>query len=185
MRFGKVVALVACFVAAVALGIAISPYVRDRIHRAKDTAATNVSEPAPAAANADTKDKPRAVASRTGRVKDADRKPAAPVATVDLSAEEFHKRMKPVMNRGTNLSLASDGFRDAEQFATVAHAAHNTKIPFAVLKHRVLVEGKTLAQAIRESDANANAVKEVRMAREQARQDVTEIAAEIRESKAS
>jgi uncharacterized protein YjcR len=54
-----------------------------------------------------------------------------------------------------------------------------------LLKHRVLVEGKTLAQAIRESDANANAVKEVRMAREQARQDVTEIAAEIRESKAS
>ena len=60
----------------------------------------------------------------------------------------------------------------AEQFATVAYAARNTEVPFMVLKHRVLDEGKTLAASIRESRPGINAAAEVVRARAEARRDV-------------
>ena len=85
----------------------------------------------------------------------------------------MHDRLKPVLNRGTKVEIAAQGFSTAEQFATVAHAARNTEVPFMVLKHRVLDEGKTLAAAIRESKPNVNAVAEVRRARAAARQDIS------------
>jgi hypothetical protein len=58
------------------------------------------------------------------------------VKTIPVSAPELHDRMKPVLARGTKIPLAVDGFKDAEQFATIAHAARNTQVPFILLKHR-------------------------------------------------
>jgi len=81
-----------------------------------------------------------------------------------------------VLNRGANMSLAAEGFRSAEQFATVAHAARNTDVPFVLLKHRVLNEGKSVAEAIRESKPAVNAAVEADLARAQARSDVASIA---------
>ena len=75
-----------------------------------------------------------------------------------------------------NMAMAADGFRSAEQFATVAHAARNTEVPFMVLKHRVLNEGKSLAQAIRESKPAIDAANEASQARAQARSDIAAIA---------
>ena len=70
---------------------------------------------------------------------------------------------------------AASGFRDAEQFATVAHAARNTNVPFVVLKHRVLEEKQTLAQAIRASRPDVNAAREVVRAHDAARFDIAVI----------
>ena len=70
---------------------------------------------------------------------------------VDVDAPALQERLKPVLNRGANMALAAEGFRSAEQFATVAHASRNTEVPFVLLKHRVLNEGKSVAEAIRES----------------------------------
>jgi hypothetical protein len=81
-------------------------------------------------------------------------------------------RLKPLLNAGTNLTLAAEGFRGGEQFATLVHAARNTNIPFMVLKHRVLNERKTLADAIAESKPDVNAAGEARRARAQARLDI-------------
>ena len=71
--------------------------------------------------------------------------------------------MKPVLARGTKLPLAVEGFTSAEQFATLAHAARNTQVPFILLKHRVLTEGQSLEDAIRASkpdlDARTEALK--------------------------
>ena len=88
----------------------------------------------------------------------------------------MQERIKPVLNRGTRVEMAADGFKSAEQFATVAHAARNTSVPFMVLKHRVLDEGRSLVEAIHESKPELDAKAEVTRARDQARSDVQAIA---------
>ena len=73
------------------------------------------------------------------------------------------------------MEIAAEGFASAEQFATVAYAARNTGVPFMVLKHRVLDEGKTLAADIRESQPGVNAAAEVARARQAARDDISSL----------
>jgi hypothetical protein len=96
-------------------------------------------------------------------------------AALPASTPALHDRLKPVLNRGTKMEIAADGFASAEQFATVAYAARYTEVPFMVLKHRVLDEGKTLAAAIRESKPGVNAAAEVVRARQAARRDISTI----------
>ena len=79
------------------------------------------------------------------------------------------------MKAGADMNIASDGFTNAEQFATVAHAAQNTDVPFMLLKHRVLTEGDTLAAAIRKSKPDVDAVVEVDRARAEARADLAQL----------
>jgi hypothetical protein len=92
-----------------------------------------------------------------------------------VDAPALQERLKPVLNRGANMALAAEGFRSAEEFATVAHAARNTAVPFVLLKHRVLNEGKSVAQAIRESKPAVDAATEANLARAQARSDLASI----------
>ena len=94
------------------------------------------------------------------------------VMTVPVTASQLHDRMKPVLARGTRINLAVEGFSDAEQFATLAHAARNTKVPFILLKHRVLTEQLSLADAIRASKPALDAEAEVERARRAAKSDL-------------
>lgn len=94
------------------------------------------------------------------------------VMTIPVSAPELHDRMKPVLARGTKIPMAVEGFKDAEQFATIAHAARNTQVPFILLKHRVLTEGQSLEAAIRASKPELDAASEVERARTEARSDI-------------
>ena len=55
---------------------------------------------------------------------------------------------------------------------TVAHAARNTNVPFVLLKHRVLNEGRTLADAIHEAKPELDAKAEVERARAAAQSDL-------------
>jgi hypothetical protein len=97
------------------------------------------------------------------------------VMTIPVSAPELHARMKPVLARGTKLPLAVEGFTSAEQFATLAHASKNTQVPFVLLKHRVLSEGRSLEQAIRESRPDLDARDEATRARSAARTDIASL----------
>lgn len=99
------------------------------------------------------------------------------VMTIPVSAPELHDRMKPVLARGTKIPMAVEGFTDAEQFATVAHAARNTQVPFILLKHRVLTEGQSLEAAILASKPSLDAVTEVERARAEARNDIAALSA--------
>lgn len=99
------------------------------------------------------------------------------VMTIPVSAPEFHDRMKPVLARGTKIPMAVDGFTDAEQFATIAHAARNTQVPFILLKHRVLAEGQSLEAAISASKPGLDAASEVAHARSEARRDLAALSA--------
>jgi len=94
------------------------------------------------------------------------------VMTIPMSAPELHERMRPVMARGTKLPIAIEGFTSAEQFATLAHAARNTQVPFILLKHRVLTEGQSLEEAILASKPDIDAKTEALKAKGEARADI-------------
>jgi hypothetical protein len=164
MTIGKVTALSLGIVGGFALGVWTGPHITQRADQAASAVHQTVTVPsaqneAPAAAPRNTA---RAAAARTPRV--------------DVSAPALHDRLKPVLNRGANMAIAAEGFRSAEQFATVAHAARNTEVPFVLLKHRVLNEGKSVAEAIRESKPAVNAAVQADLARAQARSDIASIA---------
>src|SRR6478752_3013413 len=138
-----------------------------------------VEEPAAPAAPS----KPKRVTTRVARAAsdgavDAPASESTPklVMTIPVSAPELHARMRPVMARGTKMPIAVEGFTDAEQFATLAHAARNTQVPFILLKHRVLTEGQTLEEAIRASKPEIDARMEVNRARDEARSDMQALA---------
>jgi hypothetical protein len=101
--------------------------------------------------------------------------PRAKRTAVAPTSVDLHARLKPVLNRGTNMDIAAEGFRDGEQFATIAHAARNTEVPFLLLKHRVLSEGKSLAAAIRDSKPAIDASVQADLAAAQARADIATI----------
>lgn len=163
MTFGKVAAIVVAMAVAFALGVWTGPYVTDRADIAKsERTSSDVTQ-----SSRDAIKRPPASVQRDARdVREAR------ATTLSASEPDVQKHLKPLLNRGANMDIASEGFRDAEQFATVAHAARNTNVPFMVLKHRLLNEGKTLAAAIKESKPGIDAAAEARRAREEARRDV-------------
>jgi hypothetical protein len=171
MRKHTLVALIVGVLAVAALGVWWGPSLMDR-----DTEVT--APPAAAVSPSETAKPRRAPAPRaTVAKKDTEKTTIAPdvVPTLPATQPELHARLKPVLNRGTRMELAAEGFRDAEQFATVAHAARNTGVPFAVLKHRVLEEHQTLARAIGESKPDLDAEHEATRASNAARYDIAVI----------
>lgn len=179
MTIGKGLALTAALVGAVALGVVIGPYTPYPYHdatvtdasgadKAPQIRATDQSTPQSARTPASPRDaKPRtriAAARRTAS--------SATPRNVPAFAPALHEVLKPILNKGADLTLASRDFVDGEQFATVAHAARNTEVPFMLLKHRVLDEGKSLEEAIRESRPNLNAVAQAKRARAEAKSDI-------------
>jgi hypothetical protein len=120
----------------------------------------------------------RVARAATGDAVDAPALEAAPklVMTIPVSAPELHARMKPVLARGTKLMIAVEGFTDAAQFATLAHAARNTQVPFILLKHRVLTQGQSLEDAIRASRPDLDARVEALRAKGEARADILALA---------
>jgi hypothetical protein len=174
MTVGKAAALTALFVGAVALGIAIGPSVTDRFSDRDTPASAQSATPAAERAPAPSKAPARAKAPRP-RTDTASRETSAPAMMIPVSEPRLHDRLKPVLNRGTRMEVAAEGFRSAEEFATVAHAARNTNVPFMVLKHRVLSEGRTLAEAIHETKPDIDAKAEVRRARMAAKSDLAAV----------
>jgi hypothetical protein len=182
MTVGKASALAAGFVGAVALGVAIGPWVTGRTI----TEQAIVAQPAVQVATPDSsKERPAPARTRrapaagdataTGETRAAARSTAPAAAAIPASQPELHQRLKKVLNRGADMSMAAEGFKSAEQFAMVAHAARNTEVPFMLLKHRILNEGRTLEQAILDSRPVADAKAEVARARDEARADLAAI----------
>ncbi len=174
MKTGNTSAAVLGLVGGVALGVWIGAEITSaRIVEAPVAAVQPIEAPAP---------EPITVAPRRVRVRvipAAAESPKTPklVMTIPVSAPELHDRMKTVLAPGTKIPMAVEGFKDAEQFATVAHAARNTQVPFILLKHRVLSEGQSLEQAIRASKPDLDAATEVARARAEARNDIAALSA--------
>jgi hypothetical protein len=130
---------------------------------------TRVEEAQPAATSTNVAASPTQPTQKTRAPRRVAKQRAAP-GVISFSPE-VQKRMKPLLNKGADMTVASEGFRSAEQFATVAHAARNTEVPFMLLKHRVLDERQTLAAAIHASKPDLNAADEAGRARAQAKDD--------------
>lgn len=165
-------------------GVALGTWIGAELTSSRDTAvaapvaavetvtpATEAVKPAPR----------RARVSRTTPAAAATEAPKL-VMTIPVSAPELHDRMKPVLARGTRIPMAVEGFSDAEQFATIAHAARNTQVPFILLKHRVLTEGQSLEQAIRASKPDLDAATAVERARAQAKNDIAALSGNAKAS---
>jgi hypothetical protein len=185
MTIGKAVLLAAGFVGAVALGVAVGPTVRHALPHS-NTDAHSIAAPAPAAdskpAPAAVAKKPHAEAARSARASSntpitaASETSTSRAAAIPPTEPRLYDRLKPVLNRGARMNVAADGFRSAEEFATVAHAAHDTHVPFLVLKHRVLTEHRSLADAIHQANPNIDAKAAVTQARAEAKADMQAIA---------
>jgi len=181
MTAGKATALTTAFIGVFALGVAVGPSIQNKMLKhepaqARVTAPSS-AEPAPART-----DNPRDISKppvRSAVPRKAPATSAAPGASsvsIPASEPKLHARLKPVLNRGAKMEIASEGFKSAEQFATVAHAARNTDVPFMVLKHRVVNEGRTLEDAIKESKPNLDVKAEVKRAQADAKSDLDAIA---------
>jgi hypothetical protein len=168
MAIAKAAALTLGFAGAFALGVAIGPHVTGTA-RTMEAPEPVVAMPAPAPAA-----EPKAEPVRRTPPRSAAEQS---IASVRVSEPDLHERLKPVLNRGTNLSMAADGFRTAQEFAAVAHAARNTQVPFLLLKHRVVEQRKSLADAIRESKPDDADIEAAR-AMAEARADLAALASE-------
>lgn len=184
MTVGKAAALTVGFVGAVALGVAIGPSVRSGMSDITDRSTMTSTSKAPSGASERVRSAPeRAARAKTSpapvATAKADEPPAIAVNAVRADEPRVQARLKPVLNRGANMQVAAEGFLTAEEFATVAHAARNTQVPFMVLKHRVMNEKQpvtdSVAEAIREFKPELNAKAEVARAQRQAREDVAAI----------
>jgi hypothetical protein len=181
MTNGKIALITTGVAGAIVLGVLAGPSL---MHRDATTEPEAVAAPAPVDVESE---KPRAVPAPRARSAMKDTKAMAAttkgnrtiapdrVPSLSATEPELHARLKPVLNPGTRMADAAAGFRDAEQFAAVAHAARNTNVPFVVLKHRVLEEKQTLAQAILASRPDVNAAREVARAHDAARFDIAVI----------
>jgi hypothetical protein len=164
MRLRNVVLLVVVLSAIVVLGIALKRH-NDSLESTSTTARTEEpARPLNTPVAAEPEEHVARPHSRTIAL------PKLPPSTPKLQTA-----LKPLLNRGTNMAKAADGFQSGVQFAAVAHAAKNTSVPFVVLKHRVLNEKKSLAVAIHESKPQLNARREANRAWDQARTEVSQL----------
>jgi len=149
MTLGQTTAVAMALVSAMAIGIWISPFVMEGSEMTPDVARAEVARVEPS----------------------TDRAAAAPVtiAAVAVTSPALKARLTSLLMKGADIDKAAEGFDSAEQFAAVVHAAHNTRIPFVLLKHRVLSEGQSLAEAIRASKPDIAADIEADRARAEAR----------------
>lgn len=178
MTVGKAVLLTAGFAAAFTLGVMAGPTIRDTWYRMNAPEEVVAVQPAGKGAPAQVKaDRPapraRASSSRAHEAV-APKKASNTIQTlaVNLWEPELRDRVKTVLNPGSRLEVAAADFDTPEQFMTVAHAARNTKVPFMVLKDRVLNRGQSLAEAIREFKPELDEKAEVTRARAAARSDL-------------
>jgi hypothetical protein len=182
MTFGKATALTAGLVGAMAFGVWIGPYLTDHAARIMDTTTAHVAQPAtavPEATNNSAAPPPRtpAVHGDLG-VSNANptKTPSTANATmIPVSAPQLHNRLKPLLHSGADMSIVSDGFRNAEDFAATVHASKNTNVPFMILKHQVVDEGKSLKTAIHVAKPDADALLEADLARAEARSDLASL----------
>jgi hypothetical protein len=179
MTVGKATALTAAFIGVFGLGLALGPSVKDRMSNGNRDAAAPTAEvttdkapQAPTALPPAKETRPAKPRAKSAPATAAKRAAPAPSAAMAASEPRLHDRLRPVLNRGARMDVAAEGFRSAEEFAMVAHAARNTQVPFMVLKHRVLNENRTLASAIQETKPELDAKAEVERARTQAKSDM-------------
>ncbi len=168
MTFTKATALSIGLVGAFAIGVWTGPYLTESLGTETTTQLVAATDQVPAV---DAAQPAARVAVNVAK--------AAPLNPVDsaMAASEpsVQRHAQSLLNDGADVQLAAEGFRDAELFVSVAYAARNTEIPFVLLKHRVLMEGQTLSDAIRVSKPELDSMREMDRARAAARSAIARL----------
>lgn len=174
MRLGSKTALAFGVIAALGIGIWAGNMTVDRLMKREAAPAPQVaaSEPAPAPAAAPVRKTTARRKAPSIALTAAAIPPATEMSSVAVTSPDLHDRLRKVLFKGTKVEVAAEGFRDGLQFATFAHASRNTMVPLVLLKHRVLNQGMTLAEAIHESKPDLDAIGEAARAREMAKSDI-------------
>ena len=86
---------------------------------------------------------------------------------------ELAQVVKPLLQPGTDLTIASDGFDSREDFVATAYASRNLKVPFVLLKDRVTAQHMTLTKAIQDVKPEVNAKVEADRATAEARSEIS------------
>ena len=165
MTVGTVVSVTLGLMGSFALGLWTAPRITSAPEPEPSRLVTMPPAPTPAVTP---------VAAAKPAAKPTIKRPAVP--SVDISDPALRRQLKPVLGKDADMAKAVEGFKSSEQFATIAFASRQTGVRFAVLKYRVLNEGKTLTSAIRESLPTTNAALEVERARAAARSTLQSIA---------
>lgn len=176
MTVGKTITFTAAFIGVFVLGVAVGPAVMGRIPHRQATAAVEPAQPLPAPPAAAPTRAPAPHPARAQSKASSRNAATAAASKVPASEPRLHDRLKPVLNSGARMTVAAEGFQTGEEFATVAHAARNTHVPFMVLKHRVVTERRSLEDALRDIKPEVDAKAEVARARAAAKSDVAAIA---------
>jgi hypothetical protein len=102
-------------------------------------------------------------------------------------------QLQKLFPQGTDLQLASSGFRNLGQFVAAAHVSKNLGIPFDQLKSRMLGTSTTAAEggdspvslgkAIKELRPETDASAEVKKAERQAKEEIKQSEAAARKKK--
>jgi hypothetical protein len=124
---------------------------------------------------------PKTDKSATTKVAKAE-KNATTTSTVTLTPvqEKLKKntnlaaKMTSRLPEGTDLMLASAGFRNLGQFVAAVNVSNNLKIPFTELKTKMVTNGSSLGQAIQALRPTASATIESQRAEYDARGMISE-----------
>lgn len=170
MGVAKATALAAALFGSMMFGAWVGPYVSDH---AQAFGNGDIHLAAPSSPSAQPSPKKPDLKLRLDRLRHAAHD--APPATVTFGSPELLKRLKPLLRDGADMDVVAAGFPNAEDLAAVIHAARNTKVPFMVLKHAVVDEGRTLAAAIHAVKPTADASLEADLARSEARADLASL----------
>jgi hypothetical protein len=82
-------------------------------------------------------------------------------------------KLQSLLPKGTDLSLASSGFKNLGAFVSAVHVAHNLGIPFDTLKTQMMGPPKeSLGKAIHALRPDADSKSAISKANKQAKQDV-------------
>jgi hypothetical protein len=77
-------------------------------------------------------------------------------------------KLESRLPRGTDLMLASEGFRNLGQFVAAVNVSNNLDIPFAQLKTSMVDDGLSLGQSIKKLRPLADSTREASLAESQA-----------------
>lgn len=98
-------------------------------------------------------------------------------ASQDLARNErLSTRLQPLFPPGTDMTVASQGFKNMGQFVAAAHVAKNLDLPFDELKAR-MTTGSSLGDALHALKPNmdkSEVKRQVKAAEHQAKQDLKE-----------
>jgi hypothetical protein len=102
--------------------------------------------------------------------------PSSPGTTVPLTPVQeklqrntnLASKLESRLPKGTDLMLASEGFRNLGQFVAAVNVSNNLKIPLVDLKASMVDDGLSLGQSIQKLRPTANATQEASLAESQA-----------------